>query len=242
MRAIQSATRARAVPASTPRNRSGRPTFWATVFHGKSASRWKTKPSRGWTPSTPRPSSVMRPAVTGASPAMRPSRVDLPQPDGPTIDTNSPPLISNETSSMAVNSRASRGSANRRVTCSRTMLPVGPPLCEDVAGLYLHRSGRGLPARSLVSAGDDRHRQRRREPPGGAERGGDGDGPEADAERAEEEPEVAAEGVVQPAAGHWPDRHPQCRDEGDGAEGGPHDPRAKVLAHEDGVERHHAAV
>jgi hypothetical protein len=46
------ATRERALAASTPRNRSGKPTFWATVFQGKIASRWNTKPRRGFTPAT----------------------------------------------------------------------------------------------------------------------------------------------------------------------------------------------
>ena len=52
--------------------------------------------------------------------------VDFPQPDGPTIDTNSPAPTLNETPSTAVNSRPSRGSGNRCVTCSKTMLPVRP--------------------------------------------------------------------------------------------------------------------
>jgi len=53
---------------------------------------------RGFTPATTCPSSVMRPDVTGTSPAIRPRSVDLPQPEGPTIETNSPPLISTDTS------------------------------------------------------------------------------------------------------------------------------------------------
>ena len=68
----------------------------------------------------------MRPAVVGTSPATRLSMVDFPQPDGPTIDTNSPAPTLNETPSTAVNSRPSRGSGNRCVTCSKTMLPVRP--------------------------------------------------------------------------------------------------------------------
>jgi hypothetical protein len=38
------------------------------------------------------------PDVTGTSPATRLSRVDLPQPEGPTIEMNSPPRTSMDTS------------------------------------------------------------------------------------------------------------------------------------------------
>ena len=55
---------------------------------------------------------------------MRLSSVDLPQPEGPTMDTNSPLPTSKETSWTAVNSRPSRGSANRCVTFSSVMLPL----------------------------------------------------------------------------------------------------------------------
>ena len=73
----------------------------------------------------------MRPSLTGTRPATSASSVDLPQPEGPTIDTNSPPRTSKETRSTAVNSRFSRGSENRCVTCSRTIAPVG-----TVVGFY----------------------------------------------------------------------------------------------------------
>ncbi|MCY1547279.1 hypothetical protein D9M68_833260 [compost metagenome] len=46
------------------------------------------------------PSSRMTPPVVSSSPAISRSRVDLPQPDGPTKTTNSPSLISSEMSGM----------------------------------------------------------------------------------------------------------------------------------------------
>jgi hypothetical protein len=65
-----------------------------TVFHGKSASFWNTMPTRSGTPRTGAPSTSKSPPVTGTSPAIALSSVDLPQPLGPTIATNSPAATS----------------------------------------------------------------------------------------------------------------------------------------------------
>jgi ABC transporter family protein len=65
--------------------------------------------------------------------------------------------------------------------------------------------------RELRPLRDGRARRNHRNFAGRAEGEGDGDGSETDAERADIEPEVAAVGVVEPAAGPGTDRHPQSR-------------------------------
>src|SRR5262245_38087828 len=81
--------------------------------------------------------------------------------------------------------------------------------------------GRSPPPR--LSAGGAGRGEPRRDLARRAEREGDGHGPEADPARADEEPEVAAERVVDPAAGKRPERHADRRDESDRAEGGADD-------------------
>src|SRR5262249_40635143 len=63
-------------------------TFSNTVRHGKRACSWNTIDVTGPTPGTS--SNTTRPRVGGISPARMWSRVDLPQPDGPSTVTNSP--------------------------------------------------------------------------------------------------------------------------------------------------------
>src|SRR5947199_8282740 len=92
------------------------------------------------------------------------------------------------------------------------------------------------------SAGDDGAGQGRREPPGRAERERDGDRAEPDPERAHVEPEVAAERIVEPPTRPRPERHTPRGHGTDRAEDGPHGAGAEVLAHEDRVEGHRAAV
>src|SRR5215470_20228185 len=67
----------------------------ATVSHGKLASSWNTTPTpSGTSPATRLPSMLTEPAVGTISPAMISSSVDLPQPDGPTTEKNSPAVSS----------------------------------------------------------------------------------------------------------------------------------------------------
>ena len=53
-------------------------------------------------PAIGRPSRVITPSVASARPAIRRSRVDLPQPEGPTITDSSRSGIASEMSSSAV--------------------------------------------------------------------------------------------------------------------------------------------
>ena len=76
--------------------RSGNATFWRTVIHGNSERLYS------WNTSAMFPSaSHASPAVGSSRPEMHLSSVVLPQPDGPTTQTNSPALTSNETSPIA---------------------------------------------------------------------------------------------------------------------------------------------
>ena len=56
-----------------------------------------------------RPPMWIAPSVAGVRPAAISISVLLPQPEGPISDTNSPPAIANDTSSIAVNGRALPG-------------------------------------------------------------------------------------------------------------------------------------
>ena len=88
-----SPTRCRASVASTPSNSSGRRIFSSTVRHGNRLGSWKTSAMRE---SSDR-STV--PAVGSNSPAISLNAVDLPQPEGPTRDTNSPSAMFRSTRS-----------------------------------------------------------------------------------------------------------------------------------------------
>ena len=62
----------------------------STVSHGKTPRSWKTKIRRGSGPRTTSPSIRTSPLVGERKPAMVLSSVDLPQPEGPTMQRNSP--------------------------------------------------------------------------------------------------------------------------------------------------------
>src|SRR5262245_10081611 len=70
----------------------------------------------------------------------------------------------------------------------------------------------------------------------------DGHGAEPDGRRADEHPRVAAERVVHIAAEPWAEGHAERGRQRYRAEGSAHDPLAEVLAYDDGVERHDAAI
>src|SRR5262249_13855911 len=66
---------------------NGRRTLAATVVHGISVGSWNTNPMRPAAASAPGHST--RPLVGSLKPAMMRSAVDLPQPEGPSSETNS---------------------------------------------------------------------------------------------------------------------------------------------------------
>src|SRR6185369_9967766 len=76
-------------------------TFSNTVRHGKSTGSWNTIPTLRLGPATRRPSSSTLPDDAASKPPRTRSRVVLPQPEGPTIVTNSPAATSSVTSASA---------------------------------------------------------------------------------------------------------------------------------------------
>src|SRR5215472_151555 len=81
---------------SSRRTWAGRSTFRSTVRQGRRTGSWKTMPMSRLGPLTPCPRSVTRPADRGIRPARILRKVVLPQPDWPTIVTNSPVSMSRE--------------------------------------------------------------------------------------------------------------------------------------------------
>ena len=73
-----------------PRIFSPNSTFSRTVFHGNSEYCWNTMPRSALGPFTASPSTVTVPVVGFRKPATAFNSVDFPQPEGPTIETNSP--------------------------------------------------------------------------------------------------------------------------------------------------------
>src|SRR6185437_12002719 len=85
--------------------RKQKTTFSSTFNQGKHASSWKTTPIPSGTLSPiARPSNSISPSVGAVRPAISSSRVDFPQPDGPTTAKNSPFRIS-----MSIGPRACTG-------------------------------------------------------------------------------------------------------------------------------------
>src|SRR6186713_891191 len=99
--------------------------FCVTVFHGKSANCWNTTERSGPGPVTALPPTLTTPVPGNSRPAAIRRQVVLPQPDGPTIVTNSLSRTSKLTSSSVGKSRPSR--LNTRLTRSNTMLLNGGP-------------------------------------------------------------------------------------------------------------------
>ena len=70
--------------------RGPKPTLSMTVFHGNKAKVWNTTPLSGPGPLMGLSSIVIDPPEIGRKPAIILSNVVLPQPEGPTIEINSP--------------------------------------------------------------------------------------------------------------------------------------------------------
>ncbi len=99
-RASISRTAGAALVRETPRRRSGSQTLSKTLAQGSSVGSWKTKPMLDCA-ENPAPRQSIVPVVGDSRPAISRSAVDLPQPDGPSSDRNSPCLIVRSTSRSA---------------------------------------------------------------------------------------------------------------------------------------------
>ena len=90
----------------TPRSASPYSTLPSTVFQGNSAKCWNTMPRSGPGSLMAVPRTRISPAEQGTKPPIMCSSVDLPQPLGPMMETNSPSPTDKATRSMAVSSRS----------------------------------------------------------------------------------------------------------------------------------------
>src|SRR6478672_8650043 len=111
--------RSRRGASAMPLLRSPKSMFSYTVFHGNSANCWNTTARSGPGLVTGRPPTLTVPDVGDSSPAAMRRHVVLPQPDGPTIATNSRSRTFNEIRSSAGNDWPSRWKT--RLTASNTM-------------------------------------------------------------------------------------------------------------------------
>ncbi len=80
---------------------SGSMTFCSVVRQGSSVGAWKAMPTILSGPVTFSPAILTTPRVAGLRPVASFMKVDLPQPEGPTMAMNSPGSTCREMSSMA---------------------------------------------------------------------------------------------------------------------------------------------
>ena len=145
-----SATRRRRSATGTLAMRSPNATLPSTSKCGNNTSSWNIRPMPRWSgrwPVRSRPSSSIRPASSGCSPAAARSRVVLPQPDGPSSTTISP----------SPTARSTPSSAN--VVSKRTWAPVMrsvPPPVPVVATALTLRTHQGLPGHNFDGRPADR--------------------------------------------------------------------------------------
>src|SRR5262249_37840451 len=87
-----------------------------------SEASWNTTARSGPGFVTTRPSTRMRPALAAIRPSTTERNVVLPQPDGPTIDTNSPSMIFRSTPSSATSRALMRGRTySSRMSCASSL-------------------------------------------------------------------------------------------------------------------------
>jgi hypothetical protein len=91
-------TRVAVSAAGTPRVASPKPTLASTLIQGNSPLSWNTI---AFSTVQPEAATLMLPLVSFASPARMRSKVDFPQPEGPTMQTNSPGAMCRLMSSSA---------------------------------------------------------------------------------------------------------------------------------------------
>ncbi len=118
--AVASSARARASvsPPARPISRSGKVTLRSTSAQGSSVAAWNTIAVSARGSVTARPSSTTCPALGRASPATSRSSVDLPQPEAPTMATNSPAATWSETSRSASTPPKLLLTRSRRITAA----------------------------------------------------------------------------------------------------------------------------
>src|SRR4029077_13034479 len=148
--------RARRFCFGIPLISSGNATFSTTVRQGKVDSSWNTMPMAACGPLIGAPAIVTRPWKLSINPPMMLNRVDLPQPDGPMIDTNSPSRTAKAMRSSAasepsgVRNSLARPSTTRSGSDSGAAAadgcegekPVGTARCAAILALEPARAGK----------------------------------------------------------------------------------------------------
>src|SRR5262249_2874867 len=98
------------------------PPLLSTVRHGSRDASWNTTARSGPGFVTTRPSTRMWPALAAIRPSTTERNVGLPQPEGPTIDTNSPSMILRSTPSSAKSRVLVRGwTYSSRMSCASSL-------------------------------------------------------------------------------------------------------------------------
>src|SRR5262245_38466488 len=144
-----------------------------TVRQGNRLLCWNTMARSGPGPSTARPSSRIAPDVTGRRPSTALRKVDLPQPEGPTMATSSPSNTAKSTSHRTCSDRPVRSfkrssETPRTSSFARGVASIASPSVRRLQPLEksfprerieharvdellrLHRGGLGLPPGDLL--------------------------------------------------------------------------------------------
>src|SRR5882762_1783874 len=125
--------------AAAPNTRStARCTFSKQVSQGNRAWFWNTTPRSGPGPVTSRSASRMWPSVASSSPATMLSNVDLPQPECPISETNSPAWMSRLISSSAQNGPFLVSNTMRTLSICRYRSLMSSSLVAEAAGEQDH--------------------------------------------------------------------------------------------------------
>src|SRR5262249_26019261 len=103
-----------------PMSSSGKATLSVTVRHGNVDSSWNTIPIDLCGPEMVSPATLTMPSYPFRRPPITLNRVDLPQPEGPMTDRNSPGLTPNDPLSTAVIGPS--GVSNRTTMSSATRM------------------------------------------------------------------------------------------------------------------------
>src|ERR1700728_3622969 len=154
-------------------------TFWRIVSQGNRSGDWNSMARSGLGPTTGRPSTETVPPSASRMPAARFSAVDLPHPDGPSRQTNSPRSTRRSTPARAVTLRPPRRKVLKTpASSSIAPLPSGIAPAPVVAAgtrrptTRRRRAPRRRSARSRAVAGGGIERKLRNDVAGQRGRGG----------------------------------------------------------------------
>ncbi len=129
-------------PVGVPLTSVGSRTFSTAVRHSSKVGRWNIMPTSDDGPFTSLPSTPRLPEVLPISPAISRSKVDFPQPLGPTSETKVPRLMSKLALSSATTSRL-------KILAT----PLAEMTASSVSGAGAVRAGMMLAARAFMRFG-----------------------------------------------------------------------------------------